>query len=93
MFFNFSLKDVLDILLVAFLLYYTYKLMKHSGSLNIFIGIMIFILIWLFVSQILEMRLLGSIFDKLISVGGLVLIILFQDEIRHDVEVPTLWEC
>ncbi|KAA6351093.1 Cyclic di-AMP synthase CdaA [termite gut metagenome] len=83
MFFNFSLKDVFDILLVAFLLYYTYKLMKHSGSLNIFIGIMIFILIWLFVSQILEMRLLGSIFDKLISVGGLVLVILFQDEIRH----------
>ncbi|KAA6342503.1 Cyclic di-AMP synthase CdaA [termite gut metagenome] len=83
MFFNFSLKDVFDILLVAFLLYYTYKLMKQSGSLNIFIGIMIFILIWLVVSQILEMRLLGSILDKLISVGGLVLIILFQDEIRH----------
>ncbi|KAA6327648.1 Cyclic di-AMP synthase CdaA [termite gut metagenome] len=83
MFFDFSLKDVFDILLVAFLLYYTYKLMKQSGSLNIFIGIMIFILIWLVVSQILEMRLLGSILDKLISVGGLVLIILFQDEIRH----------
>jgi uncharacterized protein (TIGR00159 family) len=57
--------------------------MKQSGSLNIFIGIMIFILIWLVVSQILEMRLLGSILDKLIGVGGLVLIILFQDEIRH----------
>ena len=33
-------------------------------------------------SQILEMRLLGSILDKLVSVGVLALIILFQEEIR-----------
>lgn len=79
----FGVKDFIDILLVAFLLYYTYKLMKASGSINVFIGILVFILIWLVVSQILEMRLLGSIFDKLVSVGVLALIVLFQDEIRH----------
>jgi TIGR00159 family protein len=80
---EFGVKDFIDILLVAFLLYYTYKLMKASGSINAFIGILVFILIWLVVSQILEMRLLGSIFDKLVSVGVLALIVLFQDEIRH----------
>jgi diadenylate cyclase len=79
----FGVKDFIDILLVAFLLYYTYKLMKASGSINVFVGILVFILIWLIVSQILEMRLLGSIFDKLVSVGVLALIVLFQDEIRH----------
>lgn len=78
-----SLKDILDILLVAFLLYKTYKLMKSSGSINIFIGILVFIVIWVIVSQVLQMRLLGSIFDKLVSVGVIALIVLFQDEIRH----------
>lgn len=83
MFVEFSVKDFIDILLVAFLLYYTYKLMKASGSINVFVGILVFILIWLVVSQVLEMRLLGSIFDKLVSVGVIALIVLFQDEIRR----------
>lgn len=83
MFFEFDIKDFIDILLVALLLYYSYKLMKESGSLNIFTGILIFILIWLVVSQILEMRLLGSILDKLVSVGVLAILIIFQDEIRR----------
>lgn len=78
MFFEFGIKDFIDILLVAFLLYYTYKLMKASGSINVFTGILVFILIWLIVSQVLEMKLLGSIFDKLVSVGVLALIILFR---------------
>ena len=56
--------------------------MKESRSLNVFIGIMVFVLVWLFVSQVLEMRLLGSILDKLVSVGVIGLIVLFQEEIR-----------
>ena len=83
MFLEFGIKDFIDILSVAFLLYYTYKLMKASGSINVFTGILVFILIWVIVSQVLEMKLLGSIFDKLVSVGVLALIILFQEEIRR----------
>ena len=82
MFIEFSIKDFIDILLVAYLLYQTYRLMKDSGSINIFTGILVFIGCWLIVSQVLEMRLLGSIFDKLVSVGPLAILILFQDEIR-----------
>lgn len=83
MFFGFGITDFVDILLVAFLLYYSYRLMKASGSINVFTGILVFILIWLVVSQVLEMKLLGSIFDKLVSVGVLALIVLFQEEIRR----------
>lgn len=82
MFIEISPKDIVDIILVASLLYYIFRLMRESRSLNIFIGIMVFILVWLFVSQILEMRLLGSILDKLVSVGVLAIIVLFQEEIR-----------
>lgn len=81
--FEFGIKDIIDIFCVALMLYYIYRLMKESRSLNVFIGIMVFTLMWLFVSQILEMRLLGSIMDKLVSVGVIAIIILFQDEIRQ----------
>mgnify|MGYP002623684629 CR=1 FL=1 len=82
MFFNFSIKDLVDIFLVALMLYYVYRLMRESRSLNVFVGILIFIVIWLFVSQGLQMRLLGSILDKLVSVGVIALIVLFQEDIR-----------
>lgn len=80
--FEFGIKDFVDIFCVALMLYYIYRLMKESRSLNVFIGIMVFIVVWLFVSQILEMRLLGNIMDKLVSVGVIAIIILFQEEIR-----------
>ena len=82
MFFDFGIKDIIDIILVALMLFYIYRLMKESRSLNVFIGIMIFVVVWLFVSQVLEMRLLGSIMDKLVSVGVIAIIVLFQQEIR-----------
>lgn len=80
--FDLGIKDVIDIISVALLLYYIFKLMRESRSINIFVGIMLFILLWLFVSQVVEMRLLGSILDKLVSVGVIALIVIFQDDIR-----------
>ncbi|MDD2798165.1 MAG: diadenylate cyclase CdaA [Bacteroidales bacterium] len=78
-----SIKDIVDIILVAILLFYTYRLMKASGTMNVFIGVLTIIGIWLLVSQVLGMKLLGSILDKLVSVGVIALVILFQDEIRR----------
>lgn len=83
MWMHIGIKDVIDILLVAFFLYYTYKLMKGTGTMALFSGVISVIVIWIIVSQVLEMRLMGSILDKFISVGFLVLVILFQDEIRR----------
>ena len=79
---EFGMKDFIDILLVALLLYYSYRLMRESRSLNVFVGIMIFIVVWLFVSLVLEMRLLGAILDKLVSVGVIAIIVIFQEDIR-----------
>ena len=82
MFFEFGIKDIIDIVLMALMLFYIYRLMKESRSLNVFMGILIFVVLWLMVSQVLEMKLLGSIMDKLVSVGVIALIILFQEDIR-----------
>lgn len=80
---EFRIKDFIDIFLVAMMLFYCYKIMRESRSLNVFYGVLTFVVFWLFISQILEMKLLGSILDKLVSVGTLALIILFQEEIRN----------
>lgn len=83
MWMHFGIKDLIDVALVAFLLYQTYKLMKNSGAIAIFSGVVSFIVLWIIVSQILEMRLLGTILDKIVSFGFIVLVVLFQDEIRR----------
>jgi uncharacterized protein (TIGR00159 family) len=80
---QFGIKDVIDILLVAFFLYETYLLMKKTGATPIFLGVLAFISIWLLVSKIFQMRLIGSILDKFIDVGLILLIVVFQREIRH----------
>lgn len=57
--------------------------MRESGTLNIFVGILAFIVLWVVVYKILDMRLIGTIMDKFINIGLLVLVILFQDQIRR----------
>ncbi|MBP5322923.1 MAG: diadenylate cyclase CdaA [Bacteroidaceae bacterium] len=78
-----SILNIIDIFLVSLLLFYLYKMMKESGSLNLFVGILIFVLVWLVVAHVIKMPLLGSILDALANVGVLALIIIFQEEIRH----------
>ena len=80
---DFGIKDFIDILLVAFLLYYIYRLMKESGTLNIFYGVMAFVAVWIVTSEIFSMRLIGSFMNKFMSIGLLILVILFQDQIKR----------
>lgn len=73
--------DILDILLVAFLLYQVYRLIKGTVAFNIVIGLFSLYLFWLIV-RALNMELLGSIMEKFIAVGVLALIVVFHPEIR-----------
>ena len=81
--FQIGFKDVIDVFLVALLLYQTFKLLKRTGAVNIFIGILAFIICWFLVSFVFKMELLGGIFNRVINVGAFALIVLFQDEIRR----------
>ncbi len=81
-FFNFSLTDVIDIVLVALLMYRMYYLVKGTVAVNIFIGILFVYLLWLIVKY-MDMRLFGSILEKFIDVGFIALIVVFQPEIRR----------
>ena len=80
-FIEFSILDVLDILLVATLLYYIYKLLKGTVAINIVIGIALIFLIWQ-ITLALKMEMLSGILGYLLSGGVIALIIVFQQEIR-----------
>ena len=80
-FFKISFIDVTDIILVAVLLYYLYKLVKGTVAINIFLGIVIVYLIWV-LTDALNMDVLSNILGKFISVGFFALIVVFQQEIR-----------
>ncbi len=73
--------DIIDILLVAFLLYYLYRLIKGTVAINIFIGIVIIIAISE-VTKLLQMELLSKILGGFLGVGMFALIVVFQQEIR-----------
>jgi len=80
--YSFGFKDVIDILLVAGILYETYRLLRRTGAANLFWGILAFIVVWFLVSFVFQLDLTGALFDRIISVGAIALIIIFQDEIR-----------
>jgi uncharacterized protein (TIGR00159 family) len=78
---KFTAVDIIDVILVAILLYYIYKLVKGTVAINIFIGIIIIYLVWR-LTDFLNMELLTSIFGGFIKVGIIALIVVFQPEIR-----------
>ena len=78
---KFTVLDVIDIILVALLLYYVYKLIKGTVAINIFVGIVIIYLIFLLVDA-LQMKMLTKILGGFMSVGLIALIVVFQPEIR-----------
>lgn len=73
--------DALDILLVAYLVYQVYKLIRGSVAQKIFIGIMAIYAIYKVVSS-LGMEMLSGLLGQFVGVGGLAALILFQQEIR-----------
>ena len=77
-----SIKDAIDIFILALFLRYAYNLLKGSGSKALFMGFIAFFVLWAIVSQILEMRLMGALLDKFVNIGLLILVIIFQEEIK-----------
>ena len=80
--FSFGFKDVIDILLVTIILFETYRLLRKSGVANLFWGILAFIVVWFIVVFGFQLELTGALFDRIISVGAIALIVIFQEEIR-----------
>lgn len=74
--------DIIDILLVAFIIYQVYRLVKGTAAMNILAGMFTFFIVWLLV-RALNMELISSLLGQFIGVGALALLILFQQEVRR----------
>ncbi len=77
-----TLWDLLDVLVVGWLLFQLYKLLRGSIAVNIFLGVLtLLVLSW--AVRALNMQMLSSIIGLLISTGVIILIIVFQPEVRR----------
>ncbi|MFH1005710.1 MAG: diadenylate cyclase CdaA [Bacteroidota bacterium] len=80
-FLSFGWLDIIDIFLVAILLYQLYRLVNGTVAMNIFLGIVAIYFIWKIVES-LNMEVLSEILRKFIDVGIIALLIVFQPELR-----------
>lgn len=77
-----GIKDIIDILLIAFILYGFFQLLRRSGAGNIFWLVSLFIVSGFIVTDVLRLELTGALFSRVISIGALALIVIFQEELR-----------
>ena len=81
-FLKFSFTDVVDILMVAAIIFFVFRWIRGSSAMNIFIAVIL-----LFVLQVIvvafDMKLMSALLGTFLDVGVLALIIIFQPEIRH----------
>lgn len=77
-----SLLDVLDVLIVGYLMYQIYKLLRGTIAFNIFIGLLTMYVLWWLVER-LGMDLFFAVLDQFVSVGIILILIIFQPEVRR----------
>lgn len=82
LFIHIRILDVLDIFLVAFLMYQLYSFTRGTAAMRILIGIFSVYLVWLLVKA-MKMELVATILGQIMGVGMIALIIVFQQEVRR----------
>lgn len=81
LFISFRLTDVIDIFLVAIILYLLFNMVKGTSAVNIFIGLALIYVVWI-VIRALDLKLLSSLMGKFVNVGVIAIMVVFQQEIR-----------
>ena len=81
-FLKLGIVDVLDIVMVAAIIFLVFRWIRGSSAMNIFVALILLLLIQVVVSA-LGMKMMSAIMNTLLDVGVLALLIIFQPEIRH----------
>lgn len=74
--------DVIDIFLVALLLYGLYNLVRKTAAIKIIAGIVFILAFWKLV-EVLQMNLTANILGQFIGIGAIAVLIIFQPELRR----------
>ena len=81
-FLNMSFVDFLDIILVAFLIFFLFRWIRGSSAMTILITVVLMLIVRVIV-EALNMKLMSALMSAVVDIGILALIVLFQPEIRH----------
>ena len=77
--------DVIDILIVAYLIYEVVWLVRRTNSYNLTKGLVLLLLVWA-LAEVFKLNMISSLLRKAVELGLIVLVILFQPEIRRVLE-------
>ena len=80
-FLQLSLADILDILLLALLIYIVFRWIRGTSAMSIFVAIISLYVIRVIVSAF-NMRLMTNIMETVLDVGVIAVIVIFQPEVR-----------
>ncbi len=81
-FLDFSWIDLLDILMVALVIFLIFRWIRGSTAINIFIAIIIVLLVRV-VAEAVGMKMISSLLGTVIDMGAVALVVIFQPEIRR----------
>ena len=74
--------QALDLVLVALIVYWLYRLTKGTSAIPVFLGLLAIYIIWQVVTLV-GMNYMSEILGQFIAVGILAIIIVFQQELRQ----------
>ena len=74
--------DILDIVLVALLIFLAFKWMRGSSAMNIFITV-VSLYVFRVIASSLGMKMITTLIDMVFNLGLLALIVIFQPEVRR----------
>ncbi|MCB5269347.1 MAG: diadenylate cyclase, partial [Candidatus Cloacimonadaceae bacterium] len=74
-------KDLIDILIIAFIIYQTLLIIRKSGGYQVLWGLL-FILVLYFLASIFELKVLSSLLSGVRTYWIMAIVILFQPELR-----------
>lgn len=77
-----TFRNVVDVTLVALIAYYAYRLLRKSGAVNLFWGLLSFVVVWFLTRYVFHLPLTSALFNQIISVGAIAIIVIFQKELR-----------
>lgn len=80
-----KITDILDILIVAFLIYKFFPLLKSTGTTRI-AGVVVSLLVIAWLTDFLNLHALSWILNQFLSVGLIAIIVLFQPELRRMID-------
>lgn len=88
-FIHIGIVDIIDIFLVAMMLYYLYRVTRGTNAFSIILGVAMLYLMYVVV-RALNMELLSGILGQFIGVGIIAVVVIFQPEIRRFLQMLGL---